>query len=174
MDERTRHMFRIIAYSSLLVIVIVTVYGVVVAALTPGAAIGNSFTEVYWPLPPYFAQPITYFSIASIALFYSGLRLGENRISKWPPFILHFLQLVGFVVAFSAAYEIIYNFAFWAAVAVYSGLHSGGPFPNPDYLSSSFPSAWSYVFATKAFSTLFVISGYSVYYLRRITKSGAL
>jgi hypothetical protein len=171
LEGLTRQMLRAVAYGSLFVIVVVTLYGVAIA--TPGGPVGRSMTEVYWPFPPYFAQPITYFSVASIALFYSGLRLGEERIAKWPSWTLQFLQLFGFVVAFSAAYEVLYNFVFWGVAALYVGL-STGALPSPDVLSSAFPSAWSYVFATRAFSALFVISGYSVYFLRRLSKANLL
>ncbi len=153
----------------MLTLIVVVAYGLLEAARTPNLPVGAVWVYVYWPFPPYFAQPVTYFSVACVALFYSGLRLWEARISKWPAGLLSFLQLVGFVVAFSSAYEVIYNFVFWGATYTVAALtlHTS----IPDLLNSSYPVPWSFVFATRAFAALFVISGYSVYFLRRLNKS---
>ena len=169
LDPATKKTFTVVAWGSFLILIILVVYGVLEAVLRPGLAVGSVWVDVYWPFPPYFAQPVTYFSVACIALFYSGLRLWEVRIAKWPVGVTSFLQLVGFVVAFSSAYEVLYNFVFWGAVYTVGALtlHT----TNPDVINSLYPVAWSFVFATRAFSTLFVISGYSVYFLRRLNPS---
>jgi hypothetical protein len=175
LSEGTRRLFTIVAYASLLIIVIVTVYGVVESVYFTGEPVGKVWADVYFPFPPYFAQPVTYFSVACVALFYSGLRVGEERISKWPTWVLMFLQLFGFVIAFSAAYEVMYNFMVWGSlfvIACQKGIASVTC--NPDTLTTVYPSQWSLVFATRAFSALFVISGYSVYYLRRLSGSWAI
>ncbi len=39
---------------------------------------------------------------------------------------------------------------------------------NPMALSSPDPAPWNLVFATQVFSALFAISGYSVYFLRKV------
>ena len=168
MDQSTRFMFSIIAWTSFLTIVVVVLYGLVESLRYYGTslAVGVVLVDVYWPFPPYFAQPVTYFSVACVALFYSGLRLWEERISKWPKWLLSFFQMFGFVVAFSSAYEVLYNFMLWGAA--YAVAAQAGGIVNPDTLFSSFPSPWSLVFATRAFSALFVISGYSVYFLRKV------
>jgi len=176
LDPTATIVFRLIAWGSLLVITAVFVYGMVEALLNPGLAIGAVLVDVYWPFPPYFAQPVTYFSVACVALFYSGLRLSEGRIARWPRGILSILQLVGFIVAFSSAYEIMYNFMLWGAsysVACASAIASHSAC-NPDVIFSTYPVPWNLVFATRAYSALFVISGYSVYFLRRITGSGII
>jgi hypothetical protein len=169
MDKSTKLMFTVIAWLSLFTIVAVTIYGLAESLYGSKQPIGQVWVDVYWPFPPYFAQPVTYFSVACVALFYSGLRLWEEWISKWPIWLLSFLQMFGFVVAFSAAYEVLYNFMLWGALytTACGTLHNC----NPDLLSSQYPSQWSLVFATRAFSALFVISGYSVYFLRRLSSS---
>ena len=170
MDPKTRHMFRLAAYASLAVIVAVVAYGIIESMLTTGTelAIGIVLVNIEWPFP-FFAKPVSYFSVACVVLFYSGLRLWEERISKWPTTTLYFLQLVGFAVAFASAYEVMYNFMIWGAflsVDVLRGVI------NPDIVvSPSTPIPWNLDFATKAFSALFVISGYSVYFIRRVTHS---
>ncbi len=168
LDPVAKRMFRVVAWASFVAIVGIGVYGIVEALATPGLAVGAVLVDVYWPFPPYFAQPITYFSVACVALFYSGMRLWEARIAKWPPGVIGFLQLLGFVVAVSSAYEVIYNFVFWGATYTVAALtlHT----TIPDLLNSNYPIPWSFVFATRIFSALFVISGYTVYYLRRVGR----
>jgi len=169
LDQFTKRMYMVVAWGSLAVIVAVILYGVVASLVKTGTglAIGIELVNVEWPLP-YFAKPVSYFSIACVSLFYSGLRLGEERIAKWPRQFLSFLQLFGFVVAFASAYEVLYNFMIWGAffsVQILQGV------TNPSFISTGVPIPWNLDFATKAFSALFVISGYSVYYIRKLTKA---
>ncbi|MDG6990205.1 MAG: hypothetical protein JRM99_02155 [Nitrososphaerota archaeon] len=168
-------MYKLVAWASFIILVVVTVYGIAESNYVTGEPIGKVWVDVYFPFPPYFAQPVTYFSVACVALFYSGLRLWEDRISKWPGWFVAFLQLVGFIVAFSAAYEVMYNFMVWGSlfvIACQKGVASVTC--NPDTLSTVYPSQWSLVFATRAFSALFVISGYSVYFLRKYSSSSLI
>ncbi|HKT22184.1 MAG TPA: hypothetical protein VJR06_06230 [Nitrososphaerales archaeon] len=175
MNEGTERTYKLVAWVSFIILVAVIVYGVAESAYVTGEPIGKVWVDVYFPFPPYFAQPVTYFSVATVALFYSGLRLWEDRISKWPGWLVSFLQLVGFVIAFSAAYEVMYNFMVWGSlfvIACEQGIASVTC--NPDTLSTVYPSQWSLVFATRAFSALFVISGYSVYFLRKHSSSSLI
>lgn len=169
LDPGTKKVFTIVAWASFIILIILFVYGFLGARGTSNLPIGAHWVDVYWPFPPYFAQPVTYFSVACVALFYSGLRLWEVRIAKWPTGLISFLQLLGFIVAFSSAYEVLYNFNFWGATYTVAAvtLHTS----IPDLLSSSYPIPWSFVFATRVFAALFVISGYSVYFLRRVNRS---
>lgn len=170
MDRATSRIYTVVAWLSLFTIIIVTLYGVSESLYGTRQPVGEVLVNVYWPFAPYFAQPVTYFSVASVTLFYSGLRLWEERISKWPSWSLSFLQLFGFVVAFSSAYEVMYNFMLWGATysIACAGLRDSAC--NPDVLFSTYPVPWNLVFATRAFSALFVISGYSVYFLRRMSS----
>jgi hypothetical protein len=76
------------------------------------------------------------------------------------------------VVAFASAYEILYNFMLWGAFLSTDLLTSN---ISPQYLinavSSPAPVPWNLVFATKIFLSLFAISGYTVYFLRRIHQA---
>jgi len=168
MNEGTRRMYEIVAWTCFLIIVVVTVYGFVQSLYFSKQPVGQVWVDVYFPFPPYFAQPVTYFSVACVGLFYSGLRLWEERIVKWPKWLLMLLQVFGFVVAFSAAYEVMYNFMVWSAL--FSVACAKSPTCDPDVLFTTYPSQWSLVFATRAFSALFVISGYSVYFLRKFSS----
>ena len=169
LDKTSRRMFTLFAWLSLATIIVLFVYGVNESWAHPGLPVGQVWVDVYWPFPPFFAQPVTYFSVACIALFYSGLRLGEERIARWPKPVHSFLQLFGFIVAFSSAYEVIYNFIFWGGTYVAAAIEQS--ITIPDLLVSNYPAPWSFVFATRAFAALFVISGYSVYFLRKMSKS---
>ena len=176
MDSSTRRMYRAVEWASIVVILAVVVYGVVESLYGSKQPVGQVVVDVYWPFPPYFAQPITYFSVACVALFYSGLRLWEERIRRWPGWTLSGLQLLGFVVAFSSAYEVMYNFMLWGStysVACASYI-ANQKICDPDTLFSTYPLPWNLVFATRAFSALFVISGYSVYFLRRGSASSLI
>jgi hypothetical protein len=172
MDRGTKLSFTVIAWISLFTILAVTIYGLAQSLYGTHQPVGEVLVDVYFPFPPYFAQPVTYFSVASVALFYSGLRLGEGRIAKWPPWLLSFLQIFGFVVAFSAAYEVLYNFMLWGAT--YSIVCVSKAPCDPNTLISTYPAPWNLVFATRAFSALFVISGYSVYFLRRTSSTNLM
>lgn len=169
LDPGTRRVFTIVAWASFITLIILFAFGFLEARGTSNLPVGAQWVDVYWPFPPYFAQPVTYFSVACVALFYSGLRLWEARVAKWPTGLISFLQLVGFVVAFSSAYEVLYNFNFWGATYTVDAIKLGKSIP--DLLNSSYPIPWSFVFATRVFSALFVISGYSVYFLRRVNRS---
>ncbi len=171
----TRRVFTVITYLSFFTILAITIYGVV-ASYGTKLPVGETLVDVYWPISPYFAQPVTYFSVACVAFFYAGLRIWEGRISKWPPALLAFLQLFGFIVAFSSAYEVLYNFMLWGSTYSIACANSiiAHQACNPDVIISNYPVPWNLVFATRAFSALFVISGYSVYYLRRLTGSSII
>jgi hypothetical protein len=176
MTNGTRRMYSLVAYVSLITIVVVTIYGLVESLYGTKQPVGQVLVDVYWPFPPYFAQPVTYFSVASVALFYSGLRLWEDRVSKWPAWILMLLQIFGFVVAFSSAYEVMFNFMLWGASYTVNCANAIANHTacNPDTLTSLYPTPWSLVFATRAFSALFVISGYSVYFLRKFSHTNII
>ena len=176
LDQFTKRMYMVVAWGSLAVIVAVILYGVVASLVKTGTglAIGIELVNVEWPLP-YFAKPVSYFSIACVSLFYSGLRLGEERIAKWPRQFLSFLQLFGFVVAFASAYEVLYNFMLWGSFLSSQLVTSSvATLVNINSVSSPGPVPWNLVFATKIFLSIFVISAYVTYFLRRIHRpSGA-
>lgn len=171
MNSGTARMYKLVAWGSFVIMVAVTVYGIVESLYVTGEPVGKAWVDVYFPFPPYFAQPVTYFSVAVVTLFYSGLRLLEDRIAKWPGWLIAFLQLVGFVVAFSAAFEVMYNFMVWGSLFTQCVTLKGLANCSPDVLNTYYPSQWSLVFATRMFSALFVVSGYSVYFLRKYSSS---
>jgi len=169
-DEKSKRMYRLVAWVSGITALAVVVYGIVSAIVTTGGvgAFGSNLVNVEFPFPE-FAKPISYFSIASVAFFYCELKLWEEKIARWPAQVRSFLRLFAFIVAFASAYEVLYNFMLWGALFSVQVLQTANPaLFNPSASACCLPIPWNLVFATKAFSALFVISGYSVYFLRSL------
>lgn len=171
-EARTRTMYEVIAWVSGITMVAVCVYGLVTALLDGLGVLGTSLVDVEFPFS-FMAKPITYLSIASVTFFYSIMQIYQNRIARWSLSRLSAIQLFAIVVALSSAYEVLYNFMLWGAflsnqllttsitaLSLVNSVDSPGPVP------------WNLVFATKLFFSLFVISGYAVYFLRRIHHTG--
>jgi len=163
-------MYRIVFVASGLVILATWAYGVGTSALYASGSIpviGQNMVNVEWPLP-YFAQPVTYLSVASVTFFYTGLRLWQNKVAQWSHLALSSLQLVAVVVAFATAYEVLYNFMLWGSYFGVQVLSNSGASPN--LIASPGPVPWNLVFATRMFSALFAISGYSAFFLRKVNQ----
>jgi hypothetical protein len=167
-DARTRLMYKVVCGVSGFIILATITYGVATSAIYASGSIpviGQNMVNVSWPLA-YLAQPVDYLSVASVIFFYTAIRLWQNKVAQWSHLELASLQLVAIVVAFASAYEVMYNFMLWSSyftVQLISNLEA-----NPVNLVSFGPTPWNLVFATKVFSSLFVISGYTVYFLRKV------
>ena len=59
MNAQTTVMYKLIAWASLIIILAVTIYGAVESSYVTGEPIGKVSVDVYFPYPPYFAQPET-------------------------------------------------------------------------------------------------------------------
>ena len=167
-EARTRAMYQIIAWLSGITIIAVLVYGLVTALLSGLEVVGTSLVNVEFPFT-FAAKPVTYLSIASVTFFYSAMQLWKNRIARMSLFKLSFVQLIAIVVALSSAYEVLYNFMLWGAFLsnelLATSIQALSAINNA---TSPGPVPWNLVFATKIFFSLFIISGYGVYFLRRI------
>jgi hypothetical protein len=167
-EASTRMMYRIVCWASGFTIVATFFYGLATSALFASGGvldIGQTLVNVDFPIP-YFAKPVTYLSIACVTFFYTGLRLWQNKVAQWSHLKLASLQLFAIVVTFASAYEVMYNFMLWGSFFSVQLFHDLAATPN--IISSPGPIPWNLVFATKMFLALFVISGYSVYFLRRV------
>jgi hypothetical protein len=173
-EERTRLMYRVVVWISGLTIIAVLVYGLASALVGPQTGVevvGSSLVSINIPFA-WFAKPISYLSVASVVFVYSGFRLWQNKIARWSHFRLSFIQLFAVVVAFASVYEILYNFMLWGAFLSTQLLTSSiSPSVLINVVSSPAPVPWNLVFATKIFLSLFAISGYTVYFLRRIRQA---
>jgi hypothetical protein len=168
-DARTRMMYKVVCGSSGIIILMSLAYGVATSALYASGSIpviGQNMVNVSFPLP-YFAQPVDYLSVAAVIFFYTAIRIWQNKVAQWSHLELASLQLLAIVVAFASAYEVFYNFMLWGSYFSVQVLYNNIA-ANPINLSSPGPTPWNLVFATKVFMSLFVISGYTVYFLRKV------
>jgi hypothetical protein len=169
-EERTRMMYEVVAWVSGITIVAVLVYGLVTAVLNGLSVLGTSLVNVEFPFT-FMAKPVTYLSIASVTFFYSVMQLFQNRIARWSLLRLSMIELFAVVVALSSAYEILYNFMLWGAFLSNQLLTSSvATLVAINDVASPGPVPWNLVFATKIFFSLFLISGYATYFLRKIHK----
>lgn len=170
-EEKTRMMYEVVAWASGITMVAVLVYGLITALLSGIDVVGVSLVNVDWPFT-FMAKPVTYLSVASVTFAYSSFQIWQNRIAQWTLFRLSIIELFAIVVALSSAYEVLYNFMLWGAFLTDQLLTSSlNPLSIINDALTPGPIPWNLVFATKVFFSLFVISGYAVYFLRRIHKS---
>jgi len=173
-EERTRTMYELVAWVSGITIVAVLVYGLVTALLSGLSVVGTSLVDIEWPFT-FMAKPVTYLSIASVTFFYSTMQLYQNHIARWSLPRLSMVELIAIVVALSSAYEVLYNFMLWGAFLSKELITSSvSAIINVNSVTSPGPVPWNLVFATKIFFSLFIISGYATYFLRKIHKSSSL
>lgn len=161
-------MYEVVAWVSVITMIAVLAYGAVTAVLGGLDVVGSSLVNVEFPFT-FMAKPVTYLMVASVTFVYSSMQLFQNRIARWSLFRLSALQLVAIVVAVCSAYEVLYNFMLWGAFLsnqLLSSSLSASSLVND--ITSPGPVPWNLVFATKIFLALFAISGYVVYFLRRM------
>jgi hypothetical protein len=167
-EASTRLMYRVVCWISAITILATIAYGLISSALYSVGGVldvGQTLVSVDFPVP-FFAKPVTYLSVSCVTFFYTALRLEQNSVARWSRVRLATLQLFAIVIAFASAYEVMYNFMLWGSYFSLQLIYSNAA--NPNILSSPGPTPWNLVFATKMFAALFVISGYSVYFLRKI------
>lgn len=168
-EANTRLMYKIVCLVSGLTVLSAVAYGLASSVLYDGgsfSAIGESMVAVTFPLP-YFAQPVTYLSLASVTFFYTALRLRQSKVAQWSHLRLASLQLVAIVLAFGSAYAVLYNFMLWGSYSSAQILYQSVA-ASASLLSAPATAPWTMDFVTKIFAAVFVISGYSVYFLRKV------
>ena len=162
----TRLMYKIVFSASAITILTTLLYGILSSALGAGGGVadfGPTLVDASFPTP-YFAEPVSYLAVACVTLFYTGLRLWQNKVAQWSHLKLATLQLLALVLAFVSAYEVLFNFMAWGSYLSLQLMHTS----IVNVLADQIPTPWNLVFATKMFAALFVISGYSAYFLRRV------
>lgn len=166
-EANTRLMYRIVCWLSGFTILTTIGYGIAEAssAASGFSGFGASMVDASFPLP-FFAEPVTYLSVACVTLFYASLRLWQNKVARWSHLRLASLQLTAIVVGFGSAYEVLYSFTLWGSFA--SAKMITGLTPSLTAVASSVP--WELQFGAKVFGALLLISGYSVYFLRKVHR----
>lgn len=111
-------------------------------------------------------QPITYLTIATLLLTYSGFELAKPHLHHFSATKISIIKLVTFEGLVLAAYEVFYNFSIWTAEISTNSLLGS---LNPDLLINPFPNPntpWNLVFATQLSLTVVIVGLYTLYVMR--------
>lgn len=167
-EKRTEQLYRLGTWVSGLIILAVFVYGLVRTGLGSTIPFGANLADHDFPFP-FFAKPVSYLALASVAFIYCGLRVYKHRLANWSQFRKSVLRLFLFVLAFGSAYEVLFNFMYWGSLYVIEAIQKN--VINPDVIVSLYPWSWSLLFATKMYLALFAISAYTIYFMRRLEEN---
>ena len=161
-----------IFFASLIIILVVGIYGVVASLIQGVEVVGLALVNIEFPpinvFPIMYWKPVTWLYVALVTLFISSLELQKERIAKITPSTRSISKIICFVLGCMALYEVFFNFTLWsgliAADAILGRLNPDviiNPFPNPE-------SPWSVVFATKMFVVLAIVSFYFLFCINRL------
>ncbi len=171
-EEKVRTFYKLISLISLLVISITSVYGILATIIQGGNVVGEILVTLEVPpisvFPLFYSKPITWLSASILALFFSSLELGKDKVIQWSKPRRNFLRFLAFFVAAMAAYEVLFNFTLWSGLIARDSIIGE---LNVDIIKNTFPNPntpWNIVFATKLFTVLTIISAYAFFYLQRI------
>ena len=111
--------------------------------------------------------------VTSVLSWFTGIKLGQDKIDNIPISAKSILQLLVVAVALIALYELIYNFILWssfvtnnAVKGIYQMDRLSIPYPNPK-------TPWNLVFATKMTFAAFLISAHAFYVLSKSNAKAA-
>ena len=171
-EEKIRTFYKLISLVSLVIIISTSVYGILATLIQGGNVVGEILVTLEVPpidvFPLFYSKPITWLSAAILALFFSSLELGKDRIMQWHKPRRDILRFIAFFVGAMAVYEVLFNFTLWSGLIARDSIIGE---LNVDLIKNTFPNPetpWNIVFATKLFTVLAIISAYSFYYLQRI------
>jgi len=171
-EEKIRTFYKLISLVSLVIIISTSVYGILATLIQGGNVVGEILVTLEVPpidvFPLFYSKPITWLSAAILALFFSSLELGKDRIMQWHKPRRDILRFIEFFVGAMAVYEVLFNFTLWSGLIARDSIIGE---LNVDLIKNTFPNPetpWNIVFATKLFTVLAIISAYSFYYLQRI------
>lgn len=171
---KARTFFRVMAYLSFGVIVIILAYAAF-SILTQGiGVVGTNLVDVEFPPPtifPIYAKPITLLYASSLVFMYAELELIRDRVRRLSGGAVQVYKFAAFFVAGIAFFELAYNLVFWSgevgAQAVLGHL-------NPDTIANPFPDLRhpiNVVFASKVAAAVLIAGVYIFYYLSKIQDS---
>jgi hypothetical protein len=171
-EEKIRTFYKLISLISLLIISITSAYGILATIIQGGNVVGEILVTLEVPpisvFPLFYSKPITWLSASILALFFSSLELGKDKVIQWSKPRRDFLRFLAFFVAAMAAYEVLFNFTLWSGLIARDSIIGE---LNVDIIKNTFPNPntpWNIVFATKLFTVLTIISAYAFFYLQRI------
>jgi len=176
-NERSRSVLRVIAYVSLVIVVLILIYAFLDASSSTPGGVGADLVNVEVPPPsisPVFLKPITIFYVAAALLLYSGLELNKDRIRKVSLAKKTGIKTLAFITAVICIFEVGYNFVYWAGQIAAESIEGS---LKPDLISNPFPSLIypiNVVFASRLF-VFFTVAGIYVFsFMSRLdtTKGG--
>ena len=166
----TRSVFLIIFYFSSALMLCICFFGAYASAQqymkTGRLVIGEVLVKTEFPFHG-FPKLVTYLMVTSVLSWFSGIKLGEDKIQNIPISTKSILQLLVVAVALIALYEFVYNFILWnsfvtnnAVKGIYQLDRISVPYPNPK-------TPWNLLFATKMTFAAFLISAHAFYILSK-------
>lgn len=174
LDSKSAFIFRILAYGSFGVMVLILAYAGASALTENFAQVGYNLVNIEIPPPsisPLYFKPITILYVSSIIFTYVQLERYKFRIARFPRPVLSLAKFISFMFAAVFFYELCYNFVFWGG-EIAAGAIRGTLSPDViAQISNPFPDLtkpWNVVFATKLWSILFIAGLYTFYFLRRL------
>jgi len=177
--SRAYRFYHTVMFISAGTIVVLASYASFVAAYFGYDVVGETLvrlptgTPFEFPSPeyfPFYAKPVTWLYVAIIGFWFSVLEVYKERLVRFPRSVFSIAKLFAFVIAAISAYEIFYNFTIWGSLMTYQAITGS---VNPDVLFNPFPNPqtpWNLVFATKFFSSIFVISLYGFFFIQRMER----
>jgi hypothetical protein len=175
-SERSRSILRVIAYVSLVIVILILIYAFLDASSSTPGGVGADLVNVEVPPPsisPIFLKPITIFYVAAALLLYSSLELNKERIGRISLAKKTGIKTLGFITAVICVFEVGYNFVYWAGQIAAESIEGS---LKPDLISNPFPSLIypiNVVFASRLF-VFFTIAGiYVFYYMSRLDAAKA-
>ncbi|MBI2183783.1 MAG: hypothetical protein HYU39_02360 [Thaumarchaeota archaeon] len=178
-ETRAERVYRLLMFMSAAIVSVLALYAVFATFYFGYEAVGETLVNLpsrapfEFPGPEYFpvyAKPVTWLYVAIITFWFTFLESFRQRFSRLPVGAISVAKLVAFVLAAVSAYEVYYNFTIWGSLMTYQAITGN---VNPDILANKFPNPqtpWNLVFATKFFSSILVVSLYSLYFMMRMER----
>jgi hypothetical protein len=163
-----------IAWISLLIIVVTVSYGLIASIIQGVEVVGQTFVEIEFPpihiFPFFYAKPISWLFLAIVLQVFSVLELYKEKLARISQFKINILKVVLFIIISLSLYEVLFNFTLWGGLMSADALLGK---LNPDVIINPFPNPeipWNIVFATKLYLSGLITSGYFFYFISKIER----
>lgn len=168
-EAKTLLMYRVVCVVSGLAIASLVGYAIAEWAAEGGGSLnsaGLALAETSFPQRG-FADLAAYLSVASVLFFYTGLMLRRNKVARWSHLRLASLQLLGIGVAFASGVATMYFFMLWSSYSSAQILSSSLSLSAGELFAT--PSTpWGVILCANLCPAILVISGYGVFFLRKV------
>jgi hypothetical protein len=173
-NHKNRALYKMIAWISLLIIVVTVSYGLIASIIQGVEVVGQTFVEIEFPpihiFPFFYAKPISWLFLAIVLQVFSVLELYKEKLARISQFKINILKVVLFIIISLSLYEVLFNFTLWGGLMSADALLGK---LNPDVIINPFPNPeipWNIVFATKLYLSGLITSGYFFYFISKIER----